>query len=63
MAWETRKRVKWYLRRNDAYRRAYKNAIKMAQNILHQKVGKSYETFYGNQLSYEDFIINNPVDK
>ncbi|CAG8603890.1 5065_t:CDS:2 [Paraglomus occultum] len=49
--------------RGVAYRRAYKNAIKMARNILYQKVGEAYEIFHGNQLSYEDFIVNDPVEK
>src|SRR5205085_1592103 len=25
--------------------------------------GKSYEIFHGNQLNYEDFIVNNPVER
>src|SRR6266498_5055161 len=45
----------------DAYKRAYRNAVKEAQEILYQKIGSSYEIFHSEWLSYEIFITSNPV--
>ncbi|CAJ0830588.1 11628_t:CDS:2 [Entrophospora sp. SA101] len=41
--------------RGYAYKRAYKNAIKTAQAISYQKIGDTYEIFYGDWLNFEDF--------
>ncbi|RIA89590.1 hypothetical protein C1645_824590 [Glomus cerebriforme] len=47
--------------RKKAYKHVYKNAVKKAQEILYQKIGSSYEIFYGKWLSYEIFMVSNPV--
>ncbi|CAG8624923.1 5237_t:CDS:1, partial [Paraglomus brasilianum] len=49
--------------RGYAYKRAYKNAIKTAQSILHQKIGNTYEIFHGEWLSFEDFKATNTVER
>ncbi|CAJ0847069.1 4502_t:CDS:2 [Entrophospora sp. SA101] len=46
--------------RGYAYKRAYKNAIKTAQAISYQKIGDTYEIFYGDWLNFEDFKIGPP---
>ncbi|CAG8550526.1 481_t:CDS:2 [Gigaspora rosea] len=46
-----------------AYKRAYKNAIKTAQSILHQKIGNTYEIFHGGWLNFEDFKATNTVER
>ncbi len=46
----------------DAYKRAYRNAVKEAQEMLYQKIGSSYEIFHGEWLSYEIFMASNPVE-
>nr|CAG8613043.1 4073_t:CDS:1 [Entrophospora candida] len=45
-----------------AYKRAYKNSIKIARVILHQDIDDSYEIFHGNWLSFEYFKVDNPVE-
>ena len=52
---------KMMISRGKAYKRIYKNAVKKAQEMLYQKIGSSYEIFYGKWLSYEIFIVSNPV--
>ena len=32
------------------------------QEILYQKIGYSYEIFHGGWLSYEIFMISNPIE-
>ncbi|CAG8593401.1 7908_t:CDS:1 [Paraglomus occultum] len=49
--------------RGHAYKRAYKNAIKIARTLLYQKIGDAYEIFHGNWLNFEDFKVSNPVDR
>ncbi|GBC03379.1 hypothetical protein RclHR1_00510010 [Rhizophagus clarus] len=44
------------------YKRAYREAVKKAQEILYQKIGSSYEIFHGEWLSYEIFMASNPVN-
>ncbi|RIA79200.1 hypothetical protein C1645_746067 [Glomus cerebriforme] len=44
------------------YKRAYREAVKKAQEILYQKIGSSYEIFHGEWLSYEIFMTSNPVE-
>src|SRR6266496_3782986 len=53
---------KMMISRRDAYKRAYRNAVKKAQEILYQKIGSSYEIFHGEWLSYEIFMASNPVE-
>ncbi|CAH1767546.1 18901_t:CDS:1 [Entrophospora sp. SA101] len=48
--------------RGPAYKRAYKNAVKKARDILHQEIGDSYEIFHGNWLSFEYFKVYDPVE-
>ncbi|GET02588.1 hypothetical protein GLOIN_2v1791784 [Rhizophagus clarus] len=48
--------------RGIAYKRAYRTAVKKAQEILYQKIGSSYEIFHGAWLSYEIFMTSNPVE-
>ncbi|GES90614.1 hypothetical protein GLOIN_2v1791797 [Rhizophagus clarus] len=38
------------------YKRAYREAVKKAQEILYQKIGSSYEIFHSEWLSYEIFM-------
>ncbi|CAG8704728.1 5933_t:CDS:1, partial [Acaulospora morrowiae] len=54
---------KMMLNRGYAYKRAYKNAIKTAQSILHQKIGNTYEIFHGEWLNFEDFKVINTVER
>ncbi len=44
-----------------AYKHAYERAVKKAQEILYQKIGYSYEIFYGEWLSYKIFMASNPI--
>src|ERR1044071_3321559 len=44
-----------------AYKRAYRSAIKEAQEMLYQKIGSSYEIFYSEWLNYKIFIVSNPI--
>ena len=46
----------------NAYKCAYRNAVKEAQEILYKKIGSSYEIFHSEWLSYEIFIASNPVE-
>ncbi|RHZ54544.1 hypothetical protein Glove_426g52 [Diversispora epigaea] len=55
--------TKMLLNRGYAYKRAYKNAIKTAQSILHQKIGNMYEIFHGEWLSFEDFKASNSIER
>ncbi|PKY33349.1 hypothetical protein RhiirB3_532435 [Rhizophagus irregularis] len=48
--------------RGNAYKCAYRNAIIEAQEMLYQKIGSSYEIFYGKWLSYEIFMASNPIE-
>jgi hypothetical protein len=48
--------------RGKAYKRTYRSAVKEAQEMLYQKIGSSYEIFYGEWLSYEIFMVSNPVE-
>jgi len=48
--------------RRNAYKRAYENAVKEAQGLLYQKIGSSYEIFHGKWLSYEIFMVSNPIE-
>jgi len=47
--------------RGIAYKRAYRTAVKKAQEMLYQKIGYLYEIFHGEWLSYEIFMASNPV--
>ncbi|CAG8819062.1 8242_t:CDS:1, partial [Racocetra persica] len=42
-------------------RYAYKRAYKKAQDILYQKIGNTYEIYYRDWLSFEDFKVGDPV--
>ncbi|CAI2180104.1 9005_t:CDS:2 [Funneliformis geosporum] len=42
-------------------KRTYRNAIKKVQEILYQKIGSLYETFYGEWLNYKIFMESNPI--
>ena len=44
-----------------AYKRAYKSVVKKAQEILYQKIGSLYEICHDEWLSYEVFIVSNPI--
>ena len=46
----------------DAYKRVYRNTVKEAQEMLYQKIGYLYEIFHGEWLSYEIFMISNPIE-
>ncbi|PKB98390.1 DNA/RNA polymerase, partial [Rhizophagus irregularis] len=48
--------------RGIAYKRAYRTAVKKAQEMLYQKIGYLYEIFHGEWLSYEIFMISNPIE-
>ena len=45
-----------------AYKRAYRSVVKEAQEMLYQKIGSSYEIFHSEWLSYEIFMVSNPVE-
>ena len=47
--------------RRIAYKRAYKSAVKKVQEILYQKIGSLYKIFHGKWLSYEVFMVSNPI--
>ncbi|CAI2197607.1 6624_t:CDS:2, partial [Funneliformis geosporum] len=47
--------------RGIVYKRAYRNAVKKAQEILYQKIGGLYEIFHGEWLNYEIFMKSNPI--
>ncbi|CAG8618368.1 23924_t:CDS:1, partial [Racocetra persica] len=51
------------LNRGYAYKHAYKNAIKITQSILHQKIGNTYEIFHGEWLNFKDFKATNTVER
>ena len=53
---------KMMVSRGRAYKRAYRSAVKETQEMLYQKIGSSYEIFHGEWLSYEIFIVSNPVE-
>src|SRR5581483_6419389 len=48
--------------RGIAYKHAYRTAVKKAQEMLYHKIGYLYEIFYGEWLSYEIFMISNPIE-
>src|ERR1043165_4324385 len=48
--------------RRIAYKRAYRTAVKKAQEMLYQKIGYLYEIFHDEWLSYKIFIVSNPVE-
>ncbi|GES85330.1 DNA polymerase family B-domain-containing protein [Rhizophagus clarus] len=48
--------------RGIAYKRAYRTAVKKAQEMLYQKIGYLYEIFHGEWLSYEIFMVSNPIE-
>ena len=52
---------KMMISRGNAYKRAYRNVVKEAQEMLYQKIGYLYEIFHGEWLSYEIFMVSNPV--
>ncbi|CAG8682381.1 7899_t:CDS:1, partial [Dentiscutata heterogama] len=54
---------KMMLNHGYAYKCAYKNAIKTAQSILHQKIDNIYEIFHGKWLNFEDFKATNTVER
>ena len=43
--------------RGIAYKRAYRTAVKKAQEMIYHKIGYLYEIFHGEWLSYEIFIF------
>ncbi|GET64981.1 uncharacterized protein OCT59_029316 [Rhizophagus irregularis] len=48
--------------RGIAYKRAYRTAVKKAQEMLYHKIGYLYEIFHGEWLSYEIFMGSNPIE-
>ncbi|RGB24214.1 hypothetical protein C1646_676540 [Rhizophagus diaphanus] len=44
-----------------AYQRAYREAVKKAQEMLYQKIGSLYEIFHDEWLNYKVFMTNNPI--
>ncbi|CAB5205981.1 unnamed protein product [Rhizophagus irregularis] len=48
--------------RGIAYKRAYRTAVKKAQEMLYHKLGYLYEIFHGEWLSYEIFMGSNPIE-
>src|SRR5205814_1481906 len=48
--------------RRIAYKRAYRTAVKKAQEMLDYKIVYLYEIFYGEWLSYEIFMGSNPIE-
>ncbi|GES95226.1 DNA polymerase family B-domain-containing protein [Rhizophagus clarus] len=53
---------KMMVSRGKAYKRAYRSAVKKAQEMLYQKIDSSYEIFHGEWLNYEIFMVSNPVE-
>ncbi|CAI2200564.1 9770_t:CDS:2, partial [Funneliformis geosporum] len=48
--------------RGIVYKRAYRNAVKKAQEMLYQKIGSLYEIIHGEWLNYEIFMESNPIE-
>jgi hypothetical protein len=48
--------------RGIVYKRAYRSAVKKAQEMLYQKIGGLYEIFHGEWFNYEIFMESNPIE-
>src|SRR4051794_13599691 len=48
--------------RGIAYKRAYRSAVKKAQETLYQKIGGLYKIFHGEWFNYEVFMASNPLE-